>query len=143
MSFLKPSSSLSNPICAAGSLDEKMGYTVLSSILMSYFPNGIDDNVGGKMLEAVLNHVNKNAKIPLCGMISGYNKEVNMQGFMVVSCLHRFGDFAKEMESHLKQGKIGSKLKIFHGIETFLESLGSLFTSSNVGKVVVQSSNNI
>lgn len=66
-------------------------------------------------------------------------KEVNMQGFMVGSYLHRFGDFATEMESHLKQGKIGySKLKIFHGIETFLESLGSLFTSSNVGKVVIQ-----
>lgn len=45
--------------------------------LYSYFPNGIDvylDNVGGKMLEAVLNHVNKYAKIPLCGMISEYNK---------------------------------------------------------------------
>ncbi|KAI5340318.1 PREDICTED: 2-alkenal reductase [Prunus dulcis] len=148
-------------------LKEEFGYddafnyhteTDFDAALSNYFPNGIDvylDNVGGKMLEAVLNHVNKNAKIPLCGMISGYNKvwteregvrnllnligkEVNMQGFMVGSYLHRFGDFAKDMESHLKQGKIGSKLKIFHGIETFLESLGSLFTSSNVGKVIVQ-----
>jgi len=41
------------------------------------FPNGIDfylDNVGGKMLESVLNHVNKYARIPLCGMISQYNQ---------------------------------------------------------------------
>ncbi|PQM33968.1 hypothetical protein Pyn_00462 [Prunus yedoensis var. nudiflora] len=36
MSFLKPSSSLSNPICAAGSLAEKTGYTVLSSTLMRF-----------------------------------------------------------------------------------------------------------
>ncbi|XP_048434107.1 2-alkenal reductase (NADP(+)-dependent)-like isoform X2 [Pyrus x bretschneideri] len=133
--------------------------TNFDAALSKYFPNGIDvylDNVGGEMLEAALNHVNKHAKVPLCGMISGYNKvwteregvrnllnligkEVNMQGFMVGSYVHRFGDFATEMESHLKQGKIGySKLKIFHGIETFLESLGSLFTSSNVGKVVIQ-----
>ncbi|KAM1218422.1 hypothetical protein TB2_045545 [Malus domestica] len=133
--------------------------TDFDAALSKYFPNGIDvylDNVGGEMLEAALNHVNKHAKVPLCGMISGYNKvwteregvrnllnligkEVNMQGFMVGSYLHRLGDFATEMESHLKQGKIGySKLKIFHGIETFLESLGSLFTSSNVGKVVIQ-----
>ncbi|CAL2249395.1 unnamed protein product [Prunus armeniaca] len=42
------------------------------------------------------------------------------------------------MEGHLKQGKIGSKLKIFHGIDKFLESLGSLFTSCNIGKVVIQ-----
>ncbi|CAN6702006.1 unnamed protein product [Malus baccata var. baccata] len=133
--------------------------TDFDAALSKYFPNGIDvylDNVGGEMLEAALNHVNKHAKIPLCGMISGYNKvwteregvrnllnligkEVNMQGFLVGSYLHRYGDFATEMESHVKQGKIGySKLKIFHGIETLLESLGSLFTSSNVGKVVIQ-----
>ncbi|XP_039686100.1 2-alkenal reductase (NADP(+)-dependent) isoform X2 [Medicago truncatula] len=45
--------------------------------LSKYFPDGIDvylDNVGGKMLEAVLNHVNKYARIPLCGMISQYNQ---------------------------------------------------------------------
>lgn len=126
--------------------------------LSKYFPNGIDvylDNVGGEMLEAVLNHVNQHAKIPLCGMISGYNKvwteregvrnllnligkDVKMQGYMVGSYLDRFGDFVKEMESHLKQGKISSKLKIFHGIDKLLESLGSLFTSSNIGKVVIQ-----
>lgn len=42
-----------------------------------YFPNGIDiylENVGGKMLEAVLNHVNLHARIPVCGMISQYNQ---------------------------------------------------------------------
>ena len=45
-----------------------------------FFPNGIDvyfDNVGGKMLESVLNHVNRYARIPLCGMISQYNQVMN------------------------------------------------------------------
>ncbi|XP_004289171.1 PREDICTED: NADP-dependent alkenal double bond reductase P1-like isoform X2 [Fragaria vesca subsp. vesca] len=132
--------------------------TDYDAALSKYFPNGIDvylDNVGGEMLEAVLNHVNRHAKIPLCGMISEYNKvwterkgvrnllnlvgkEVKMQGFLLGSYLDRFGDFAKEMESHLKERKINSKLKIVHGIDKFLESLGSLFTSSNIGKVVIQ-----
>ncbi|KAH9318782.1 hypothetical protein KI387_020551, partial [Taxus chinensis] len=43
--------------------------------LARYFPKGIDiyfDNVGGKMLESVLNHINMNARIPVCGMISQY-----------------------------------------------------------------------
>jgi len=107
------------------------------------------------MLEAVLNHVNRHARIPVCGMISQYKKiwterqgvrnllnmvgkEVRMEGFLVGSHLNRFGDFAKEMESYIKEGKISSKLKIYHGIESYLESLGSLFTSSNFGKVIIE-----
>ncbi|KAK7848174.1 2-alkenal reductase (nadp(+)-dependent) [Quercus suber] len=132
--------------------------TDLDAALSKYFPNGIDiyfDNVGGEMLEAVLNHVNRHARIPVCGMISQYKKiwterqgvrnllnmvgkEVRMEGFLVGSHLNRFGDFAKEMESYIKEGKISSKLKIYHGIESYLESLGSLFTSSNFGKVIIE-----
>ncbi|KAF7851056.1 hypothetical protein BT93_L4680 [Corymbia citriodora subsp. variegata] len=143
--------------------DEAFNYkkeTDLDSALSKYFPEGIDmylDNVGGKMLEAVLNHVNEGARISLCGMISGYNKVwteregvrnllnmvgkgVRMEGFMVGSPSHlaRFGDFAREMEGHLRQGRIRSKLKIYHGVESFLESLQSLFSSANMGKVIIQ-----
>ena len=48
-------------------------------LLYRYFPKGIDiyfDNVGGRMLEAVLNHINMKARIPICGMISQYNQVV-------------------------------------------------------------------
>lgn len=66
-------------------------------------------------------------------------KEVRMEGFMVVSYLHRFADFEKDMENYMKQGKIRSKHTMRYGIESFVESLGSLFSSStNVGKVIVQ-----
>lgn len=148
-------------------LKEEFGYddafnyhkeTDLDVALTKYFPNGIDiyfENVGGKMLEAVLNHVNKGARIPLCGMISQYNKiweeregiknlmnligkEVRMEGFLVGSYLDHFEDFGNEMEGYLKEGRIKSKNKIYHGIESFLESLASIFSSSNVGKVVMQ-----
>ena len=61
-----------------------------------------------------------------------------MEGFMVGSYLNRFEEFAKEMEGHIKEGKLRSKNKINFGIESFLESLASLFTSSNIGKVVIQ-----
>ncbi|KAG4170823.1 hypothetical protein ERO13_A12G173933v2 [Gossypium hirsutum] len=130
----------------------------LSKMICRYFPNGIDiylENVGGKMLEAVLNHVNPHARIPVCGMISQYNqiwteregvrnllnivgKEARMEGFLVGSYLDRFADFTVEMEGYLKQGKISSKIKIYEGIQSFVESLGSLFSSSNFGKVVIE-----
>ncbi|KAL9322577.1 hypothetical protein ACSQ67_010630 [Phaseolus vulgaris] len=132
--------------------------TDLDAVLTKLFPNGIDfylDNVGGKMLESVLNHVNKYARIPLCGMISQYNqvwterdgvrnllnmvgKEVRMEGFLLKTHFNRFGDFAKEMEVHIKEGRVKSKIKINTGIETFLDSLNSLFSASNIGKVLIQ-----
>uniref|UniRef100_A0A7C9AYR2 2-alkenal reductase (NAD(P)(+)) n=1 Tax=Opuntia streptacantha TaxID=393608 RepID=A0A7C9AYR2_OPUST len=130
----------------------------LDAALGRYFPNGIDiyfENVGGKTLEAVLNHVNTYARIPLCGMISQYNKvwteregvrnllnmvgkEVRMQGFMLRSYQDRNADFIAEMEGYLKEKKVGSKHKIYKGIGSFLDSFGSLFSSDNIGKVVVQ-----
>ena len=71
-------------------------------------------------------------------LLNMVGKEVRMEGFLVGSHLNRFGDFAEEMESYIKEGKISSKLKIYHGIESYLESLGSLFTSSNFGKVMIE-----
>lgn len=65
-------------------------------------------------------------------------KEVKIQGYLVGSYLDRFQDFTKEMESHAKQGNIVSKHKIYNGIESFVESLGSLFAGSNIGKIVIQ-----
>ncbi|CAN1124177.1 NADP-dependent alkenal double bond reductase P2 [Linum perenne] len=107
------------------------------------------------MLEAVLNHVNPKARILLCGMISQYNKpweeregvrnllnmvgkEVRMEGFMLASYLKHFGDFANEIEGYLVEGKIRSKYKIYDGIESFLDGLGSVFSSVNDGKVVIK-----
>lgn len=65
-------------------------------------------------------------------------KEARMEGFLVGSYLDRFADFTVEMEGYLKQGKISSKIKIYEGIQSFVESLGSLFSSSNFGKVVIE-----
>ncbi|KAL4581329.1 hypothetical protein LXL04_017543 [Taraxacum kok-saghyz] len=126
--------------------------------LAKYFPNGIDlylDNVGGKMLDAVLNHVNTGARIVISGMMSQYNKipaeregvknllnmvgkGVKMEGFLCGSYLNQFGEFAQQMEKYMKEEKIKPKHKINHGIESFLDSFGSLFSSSNLGKVIVQ-----
>ncbi|XP_071727092.1 2-alkenal reductase (NADP(+)-dependent)-like [Rutidosis leptorrhynchoides] len=141
--------------------DEAFNYrkeTDFNAALTKYFPNGIDlylDNVGGEMLEAVLNHVNKGARIPISGMMSQYNtipserkgvknllnlvgKEVKMEGFLCGSFLDRFGEFLQQMETYLKEDKIKSKHEINQGIESFLDSFVSLFSSSNHGKVIVQ-----
>lgn len=71
-------------------------------------------------------------------MLNAVGKEVRMEGFMLGSYLDKFGDFTMEMEKYLKEGKIKSKHRIYTGVESFLESLQSLFSSSNMGKVILQ-----
>jgi NADPH-dependent curcumin reductase CurA len=44
----------------------------------------------------------------------------------------------KIWKKYLQEGKVKSMNKINIGIEGFLKSLNSLFSSSNIGKVVVQ-----
>ncbi|XP_057822118.2 2-alkenal reductase (NADP(+)-dependent)-like [Cryptomeria japonica] len=132
--------------------------TDLDAALSKYFPRGIDiyfENVGGKMLEAVLNHININARIPVCGMISQYNQEwekcygvrnlvnlvgkcAKMQGFLGGMFLNRSEEFIKEMGGYMQQGKIKYKEDVKHGIEIFLEAFNSLFSGGNTGKVLVQ-----
>lgn len=72
-------------------------------------------------------------------LLNMVGKEVKMEGFVLDSYWVRFGDFAKQMEDNLKQGKIkSSKIQINHGIESFLDTMASMFTSSNFGKLVIQ-----
>ncbi|KAI8003939.1 2-alkenal reductase (NADP(+)-dependent) [Camellia lanceoleosa] len=83
----------------------------LKATLKRYFPNGIDiyfENVGGKMLDAVLVNMRLHGHIALCGMISQYNleqpggvhnlfylitKRVRMEGFLVFDYYHLYPKF--------------------------------------------------
>eukprot|EP00253_Pinus_taeda_P016314 PITA_16314 len=125
--------------------------------LSRYFPRGIDiyfDNVGGRMLEAVLNHINMKARIPVCGMISQYNQEwkqrfgvrnllnlvgkcAKMEGFLCGNYLHRMGEFFEEMTGYIKQGKMKYKEDVKVGLDSFLEAFNSMFTGENIGKPVI------
>ncbi|GLJ22396.1 hypothetical protein SUGI_0421560 [Cryptomeria japonica] len=126
--------------------------------LSKYFPKGIDiyfENVGGQMLETVLNHINMNARIPLSGMISQYNQNWkkgygmknlinlvekcgNMQGFVVLDYIHYMEEFVKEMVEYMQQSKIKYKYDVKQGIESYLEAFNSLFNGGNTGKALVQ-----
>src|SRR5919112_1223238 len=90
-------------------------------------PDGVDvyyDNVGGKVLAAVLGHINRGARIPLVGLISQYNATgptpgpdlmpllVNralVQGFIVSDHPDRQRDFLRDVSGWLKAGKLKSR----------------------------------
>ncbi|XP_061949812.1 2-alkenal reductase (NADP(+)-dependent)-like [Populus nigra] len=124
----------------------------LTAALKRYFPEGIDiyfENVGGKMLDAVLANMRILGRIAVCGMISQYNlekhegvhnltlivwKQIRMQGFLAASYYHLYPKFLEMALPYIKQGKIVYVEDKAEGLESGPTSLVSLFTGLNVGK---------
>ncbi|KAF8013550.1 hypothetical protein BT93_I1407 [Corymbia citriodora subsp. variegata] len=127
----------------------------LDAALKRYFPKGIDiyfENVGGKMLDAVLLNMKIHGQIAVCGMISQYNleqpegvhnlmnlilKRVRMEGFLVFDYYHLYPKFLEMVLPQIKEGKIVYVEDIAKGLEDAPAALIGLFSSHNVGKQVV------
>ncbi|XP_047335915.1 2-alkenal reductase (NADP(+)-dependent)-like [Impatiens glandulifera] len=127
----------------------------LDAALKRYFPNGIDiyfEQVGGKMLDAVLTNMRLNGRIAVCGMISQYNleesegvhnllklvhKRIEMRGFLVFDYYHMYPKYLETILSQLRDGSIVYVEDIEEGLENAPKALIGLFHSRNVGKQVV------
>ena len=120
-------------------------------------PQGIDvyfDNVGGEILDFVLEQIRFKARIVICGAISQYNNttpikgpsnylsllvnRARMEGIVVFDNAANYGTAAREMAGWLKEGKLHSpKIQVEYGIENFLPALLKLFSGENFGKLVL------
>ncbi|KAL4631923.1 hypothetical protein ACB092_04G014000 [Castanea dentata] len=127
----------------------------LDAALKRYFPEGIGiyfDNVGGKMLDAVLLNMRPHGRIAVCGMISQYNlnkpegvhnlmhlllKQVQIKGFVVSDYYHLFPKFLDLVLPHIAEGKIVYVEDIVEGLELGPAAFVGLFSGHNVGKQVV------
>ncbi|MCL6327598.1 NADP-dependent oxidoreductase [Pectobacterium polaris] len=125
-------------------------------------PKGIDiyfENVGGKVFDAVLPLLNTSARIPVCGLVSGYNatglpdgpdrlpllmgtilkKRIRMQGFIIFDDYgHRFDEFWKDVSPWVAEGKIKYREEIVDGLENAPEAFIGLLHGRNFGKLVVR-----
>lgn len=130
--------------------------------LQAACPQGIDiyyENVGGKVFDAVLPLLNTGARIPLCGLISGYNatelpqgvdrlgsfmatlliKRIKVQGFIIFDDYgHRYPEFAAEMAQWLQEGKIHYREQRVVGLEQAPSTFIGMLEGENFGKVVIQ-----
>ncbi|WBU51549.1 NADP-dependent oxidoreductase [Kosakonia pseudosacchari] len=125
-------------------------------------PQGIDiyfENVGGKVFDAVLPLLNTSARIPLCGLVSGYNatdlpagpdripllmatllkKRIRLQGFIIGQDYgHRIHEFQQEMEKWIREEIIHYREQLIEGLENAPDAFIGLLEGKNFGKVVVQ-----
>ncbi|PYO58920.1 MAG: NADP-dependent oxidoreductase [Candidatus Rokuibacteriota bacterium] len=119
-------------------------------------PTGIDvyfENVGGDVQRAVLQLINLNARIPLCGLISEYNaveppsgpnwrplliNRALIKGFIVSDHVNRMGDFLADCSRWVREGKLKYREDVVVGLENAPEAFIGLLQGKNFGKLLVR-----
>ncbi|HEA21552.1 MAG TPA: NADP-dependent oxidoreductase [Pricia antarctica] len=120
-------------------------------------PDGVDvyfDNVGGEILDAAMENINKNGRVINCGAISLYNatevptgpryegtlvrKTVLMQGFLVRDHTNEFGAATKQLADWLNEDKLHYEETIVEGFKNIPQAFIDLFDGKNKGKMVVK-----
>jgi alcohol dehydrogenase len=126
-------------------------------------PDGIDvyfENVGGKVLYAVLPLLNPFARMPVCGVVAWYNlpglpegldmapaimgtllrMKVKMQGFIIFDSFgpEVYQEFTRDMTGWIADGSIQYKEHLVEGLENAPEAFNQLLAGGNFGKMVVK-----
>lgn len=125
---------------------------VVLEVKKRYFPDGIDiyfENVGGKMLDAVLLNMKLHGRIPACGMISQYNleptegvhnlfyiisKRIRIEGFVIFDYFHLYSKYLEMIVPKIKAGDVVYVEDVVEGLEN---APTALFSGRNIGKQVV------
>jgi NADPH-dependent curcumin reductase len=125
--------------------------------LGKHCPKGVDinfENVGGEVMEAVIDHMNNFSRFVLCGLISQYNaegpapgpsnfsyflmKRIKLQGFIVLDYAPRFAEAGRDILAWIQQGKLRYRLDMVDGLKSAPSALRRLFDGSNTGKLIVR-----
>ena len=128
----------------------------LAGAIRQACPDGIDldfENVGGANLDAVLDNINMDARVVLCGTVSQYNaenpcavgnlmplivKRGRIIGFSVRYHEHRLPDYIAEMSAWLREELITYREHVTKGIENGPAALIGMMRGENIGKQILQ-----
>ncbi|MCH2093728.1 MAG: NADP-dependent oxidoreductase [Rhodobacteraceae bacterium] len=122
-------------------------------------PDGVDiywENVGGKVLDAVLPLMNVHGRIPVIGTIAWYSgledvpdrlpalwrsvlvKRLQVSGMIIFDHWHLMPDFLAEVTPMVAAGKIAYLEDVAEGLHTAPDAFISMLNGGNTGKQIVQ-----
>ena len=128
----------------------------LRAALKQACPNGVDvyfDNVGGDMLQAVMEQLAIGARVVLCGLMSQYNTtemppgpnpafiikaRATVRGMVVYDHEDLRDEFVREAAGWLREGRIKYLEDVAEGIEATPEAFSRLMQGKNHGKAIVK-----
>lgn len=116
--------------------------------------NGFVDNVGGPVLDAVLDNLAMRARVTICGAISQYDhmddvtgpsmylrlaeRQSRMEGFAYFHFDERIPAAMEELTGWVNDGSIALNETVLDGIERYPDALEVMFTGGNLGKLLVK-----
>lgn len=121
-------------------------------------PDGIDvyfENVGGKVFDAVFPLLNQFGRVPVCGLVSGYNatesapplpgsllravlsKSLTIRGFIVSEFWGQLDQFLAEVSGGIREGRIRYREDVVEGFENTPAAFAGMLRGENFGKLIV------
>jgi len=130
-------------------------FKALSQALKEACPNGIDghfENVGGQILDAVMQRANAFSRVAMCGMISGYNGQpipmaapqlilvnrMKIEGFIVSEHMAHWPAALAELGQGVASGKLKYRETVAQGLAAAPEAFMGLLKGKNFGKQLVK-----
>ena len=130
----------------------------LQKALSTNCPKGVDvyfDNTAGPIHDAVMENLNLNARVAVCGVVSLSEKigkpdigprylrqilvnRARIQGFLVFDFAERYEEAREHIAGFVRDGSFKFKEDISDGIETMATSFLELLHSENFGKKLVK-----
>ena len=128
----------------------------ISQALGELCPNGIDvyfDNVGGNLLEPVLEHINYQARIAFCGAVADYTSEngtgpsnlfrlvancAKLEGFMTHYWTSDYEVAREVLVGWLESSKLKSYEAQYKGVENCGVAFCDMLNGKNFGKTIVK-----
>ena len=130
----------------------------VGTALAAACPDGIDiyfDNVGGVILDAVLQHLNFKARVPMCGAVAEYNGELQarpgpswnrlvqtseaiLTGFRQSQWADRHEEAFAMLAMWVRSGKLKYREHIVVGLENAPDAFIGLLQGKNFGKLLIQ-----
>jgi NADPH-dependent curcumin reductase CurA len=121
-------------------------------------PGGVDvyfDNVGGPLLDVVLDQIRLHARVVICGAISQYGGEMakgvrgpalylrlaerqaRMEGFAVTHFAETLAEAEETLTRWLREGRVRLPEHVVKGLDGFGAALATLFTGGHTGKLLL------
>jgi NADPH-dependent curcumin reductase CurA len=126
------------------------------SELEAVVPGGIDvyfENVGGRVLDVILPHLNAFSRIPFCGYVSEYNpgegygvrhlrqllvSRSRLQGFIISEHLEIWEQALRELAGWVAAGKLKYHETVTEGLENAPRAFIGMLQGKNLGKQLVK-----